>query len=85
VVGSGVQYSVKSFVEMAFLQAAKIEIRWLNTGIDEVGVDAEDTYQAVQRFNKLEDIALDYDDDGGGYVEPIEKISNQQYKNQLPD
>ena len=51
-----------------------------------VGVDAEDIYQTVERFNKLEDIIEYYDDDdGGGYVEPIEKISNQQYKNQLPD
>jgi len=52
----------------------------------EVGMDAEDTYQTVERFNKLEDIIEFYeDDDKGGYVEPIEKISNQQYKNQLPD
>ncbi|HEY8892503.1 MAG TPA: TraR/DksA C4-type zinc finger protein [Clostridium sp.] len=51
----------------------------------EVGVDAEDTYQALERFNKLEDIVEFYDDDDDGYVEPIEKISNQQYKNQLPD
>lgn len=51
-----------------------------------VGVDAEDTYQAVEHFNKEEDTAWDYDyDDDNGYVEPIEKISNQQYKNQLPD
>jgi YteA family regulatory protein len=57
--------------------------RYSNSG--EVGVDAEDTYQAVQRFNKLEDVALDYDDDDDGYVEPIERISNEQYKNQLPD
>jgi len=57
--------------------------RYTNSG--EVGVDAEDIYQSVQRFNKLEDIALDYDDDDDGYVEPIEKISNEQYKNQLPD
>ena len=51
-----------------------------------VGVDQEDTYQAVERFNKLDDIVEFYDDDdNGGYVEPIEKISNDQYKNQLPD
>lgn len=49
------------------------------------GIDAEDTYQAVERFNRLEDIVEFYDDDDDGYVEPIEKISNQQYKNQLPD
>ncbi|HEY8803508.1 MAG TPA: TraR/DksA C4-type zinc finger protein, partial [Clostridium sp.] len=52
----------------------------------DVGIDEEDTYQAVERFNKLDDIVEFYDDDdNGGYVEPIEKISNQQYKNQLPD
>ncbi|MBU3180127.1 TraR/DksA C4-type zinc finger protein [Clostridium psychrophilum] len=51
-----------------------------------VGVDQEDTYQAVERFNKLDDIVEFYDDDdNGGYVEPIEEISNDQYKNQLPD
>jgi YteA family regulatory protein len=59
-------------------------IKYNNSG--EVGVDSEDTYQAVERFNKLEDIVEFYDDDdNGGYVQPIEKISNQQYKNQLPD
>ncbi|MBZ9688032.1 TraR/DksA C4-type zinc finger protein [Clostridium estertheticum] len=51
----------------------------------EVGIDAEDIYQTVERFNRLEDIIEYYDDDDDGYVEPIEKISNQQYKNQLPD
>ncbi|MGH4050427.1 MAG: yteA family sporulation protein [Clostridium sp.] len=52
----------------------------------EIGVDSEDTYQAVERFNKLDDIVEFYDDDdNGGYVEPIEQISNGQYKNQLPD
>ncbi|MBU3158993.1 TraR/DksA C4-type zinc finger protein [Clostridium frigoris] len=51
---------------------------------DDAGIDAEDTYQGVERFNnKLDDI-IEFDDDDG-YVEPIEKISNQQYKNQLPD
>ncbi|MFT5871313.1 MAG: YteA family regulatory protein [Clostridium sp.] len=49
-----------------------------------VGVDAEDIYQTVDRFNNMEDI-IDYYDDDDGYVEPIEKISNEQYKNQLPD
>ncbi|MBZ9635939.1 TraR/DksA C4-type zinc finger protein [Clostridium sp. FP1] len=50
------------------------------------GIDAEDIYMAVERFNKIEDIIDYYDDDNdNGYVEPIEKISNEQYKNQLPD
>ena len=51
---------------------------------DEVGVDAEDTYQAVERFNNELDDVVEFDDDEG-CVEPIEKISNEQYKNQLPD
>jgi len=51
----------------------------------DVGFDAEDTYQVVERFNKLDDIVEFYDDDDDGYVEPIEKISNEQYKNQLPN
>ncbi|MCB2297118.1 TraR/DksA C4-type zinc finger protein [Clostridium tagluense] len=52
----------------------------------EIGIDAEDTYMVVDRFNELDDIIEYYDDDDeGGYVEPIEKISNAQYKNQLPD
>jgi YteA family regulatory protein len=60
-----------------------IPFRYSNSG--EVGVDAEDIYQAVESFSKLEDIIEYYDDDDDGYVEPIEKISNEQYKNQLPD
>ena len=60
-----------------------IPFRHNNSG--EVGIDAEDTYQAVESYNKLEDISEFYDDDDDGYVEPIEKISNEQYKNQLPD
>lgn len=54
----------------------------------EVGFDAEDSYQSVDVFNKLPNIVefyADGDDDEQGYVEPIEKISNEQYKNQLPD
>jgi YteA family regulatory protein len=51
----------------------------------EVGIDDEDTYQIVEHFNNLEDTAEAYDEDEGGYVEPIEKISNEQYRNQLPD
>lgn len=50
----------------------------------DVGVDAEDTYQSVESFNNQLDDIIEFDDDDG-YVEPIEKISNQQYKNQLPD
>ncbi|MCY6959647.1 TraR/DksA C4-type zinc finger protein [Clostridium brassicae] len=52
--------------------------------------DAEDSYQAVENFNKMENV-YDYgdyeyeDEDDIGYVEEVEKISNDQYKNQLPD
>ena len=53
----------------------------------EVGIDAEDTYQVLDAFNRVEDQIGYYndDDDDNGYVEPIEKISNEQYRNQLPD
>lgn len=51
---------------------------------DEVGYDAEDAYQDVQRFDRREKVVETYEDDGD-YVEPIEKISNDQYRNQLPD
>ena len=50
---------------------------------DKVGFDAEDSYQAVESFNKLKDIEEYYYEDDD-YVEEIEKISNQEYKNQLP-
>lgn len=60
---------------------------------ENVGFDAEDSFQSVSIFNRIESVdeyrddsdEYHYDDDGVGYVEPIEKISNQQYKNQLPD
>jgi len=51
---------------------------------DDVEFDAEDSYQAVERFNKMDNIDEFYDGDDD-YVEPIECISNQEYKNQLPD
>lgn len=61
-----------------------IPFRYSNSG--EVGFDAEDSFQAVEIFNRLEGIGEYYDeDDDDGYVEPIEKISNQQYRSQLPD
>ncbi len=53
----------------------------------EASIDAEDTYQALEGFNRVADHIgyYDDDDDDDGYVESIEKISNEQYKNQLPD
>ncbi|WP_040211907.1 TraR/DksA C4-type zinc finger protein [Clostridium polynesiense] len=51
---------------------------------DEVGFDAEDSYQAVDMFNRRP-VIDEYFDDDEIYVEPIESISNEQYRNQLPD
>lgn len=53
---------------------------------DEIGFDEEDSYQSVGRFNDIRnspEYEYDYNDDT--YVEEIEKVSNEQYKNQLPD
>ena len=48
--------------------------------------DLEDSYASVEVFNRMEDIVEFYDNqDNQGYVESIEKISNDQYKSQLPD
>lgn len=53
---------------------------------DEIGFDEEDSYQSVGRFNEVRnspEYEYDYNDDT--YAEEIEKVSNEQYKNQLPD
>ncbi|NMM61406.1 yteA family sporulation protein [Clostridium sp. P21] len=52
--------------------------------IDQVGYDAEDSYQDVGRINRIKNVLDVYTDEDVEYVEPIEKISNEQYKNQLP-
>ncbi|MBQ6819769.1 MAG: TraR/DksA C4-type zinc finger protein [Clostridium sp.] len=52
---------------------------------DEIGFDEEDTYQAVGRFNQIDDTNYEYEYDDNTYVQDIEKISNQQYINQLPN
>ena len=53
---------------------------------DDVQFDAEDSYQAVARFNNIRNTPDYYEDeDSDGYVDPMDKISNEQYKNQLPD
>lgn len=52
---------------------------------DEVGFDSEDSYQSVEVFNRIRNIEEFYDRDKDYVVEPIEKISNEQYRNQLPD
>ncbi|MEA4827153.1 MAG: TraR/DksA C4-type zinc finger protein [Clostridium sp.] len=59
-----------------------------NDFTDAVEFDAEDSYQSVDRFNTMENIydyGDDYEDDNIGIVEEVEKISNAQYKSQLPD
>lgn len=51
----------------------------------ETGYDAEDSYQDVQRNDWRENVDYELLDEDANYVEPIELISNQQYRNQLPD
>ena len=53
-------------------------------GKDQVEFDIEDSYQSVGKFNRRENIVEEYEDKDEEYVEQIEKISNSQYKNQLP-
>ncbi|QAT40024.1 TraR/DksA C4-type zinc finger protein [Clostridium sp. JN-9] len=52
---------------------------------DSVEFDAEDSYDAVDKFNKIENVEEYFDDDRDEDVDPIEKISNAQYRHQLPD
>ncbi|MCM1992722.1 TraR/DksA C4-type zinc finger protein [Oceanirhabdus seepicola] len=49
---------------------------------DDPGFDAEDTYQAVESFNRQKNLD-DYYYDDDEYVEGIEAISNGQYRHQL--
>lgn len=56
-----------------------------NDFTDEIGFDAEDSYQSVSVFNKIRNTYEYHEEDEEEYVEPIEKISNEQYRNQLPD
>lgn len=51
----------------------------------DAGYDAEDSYQDVQRFDWRANNDYEFLDEDADYVEPIERISNQQYRNQLPD
>lgn len=55
-----------------------------NDNKDDIQFDAEDSYQSVEKFNRLENIEEYYYDDQE-YVEAVERISNQQYIDQLPD
>ncbi|NLM35409.1 MAG: yteA family sporulation protein [Clostridiales bacterium] len=52
---------------------------------DEIGFDAEDSYQSVSSFNRIPYTDEYHEEDDTDYVEPIERISNEQYRNQLPD
>lgn len=49
---------------------------------NDIGLDAGDIYQKLEDFNKIDGVE-EYDDEDDD-VEEIEKISNEQYKNQLP-
>ncbi len=57
-------------------------------GRDEAAFDGEDAWQSVERMNNrphragLDDVT---EDDDETYVEPIEAISNEEYRAQLPD
>jgi YteA family regulatory protein len=51
----------------------------------EVEFDAEDSLQAVMKFERLPDQTEWYTDSDNSYVDPMERISNQQYIQQLPD
>lgn len=56
-----------------------------NDHSDEIGFDAEDSYQSVSSFNRIPYTDEYHIDDEVDYVDPIERISNEQYRNQLPD
>ena len=48
--------------------------------------DRDDSYMEIDNFNKINNVAELYDQDGDeDYVSEIDKISNEQYKKQLPD
>ncbi|GAA0177247.1 yteA family sporulation protein [Clostridium sediminicola] len=49
---------------------------------ENVSFDIEDSYQKVADFNSIKDTE-DFDSSDKQYVEPIERISNEQYKDQL--
>lgn len=51
---------------------------------DQVEFDMEDSYQSVGKFNRRKNIVEEYVDEDERYTDPIERISNGQYKSQLP-
>lgn len=56
---------------------------------DFTGFDGEDSWQALGRLNKRKALGNEMDDDpaddSADYVEPVEAVSNEQYRAQLPD
>ncbi|SCX86820.1 TraR/DksA C4-type zinc finger protein [Alkaliphilus peptidifermentans] len=62
-------------------------------GKDYTGFDGEDAYQAVARFNEVKndpsfstmDFSMVFDDDAPGIVQGVEKITEDEYLEQLPD
>jgi YteA family regulatory protein len=50
---------------------------------DEIGFDGEDTWQALNEYNvKMSDNDFSHED-SFGYVEDVDQISNERYKNQV--
>jgi DnaK suppressor protein len=56
---------------------------------DYTGFDGEDSWQALGRWNKRKAMGNEMDDDpaddSADYAEPVEAVSNEQYRAQLPD
>lgn len=54
---------------------------------DYTGYDGEDVWQELESYNSLNYMAWDdnEDDEDQGIVEDIDRISNEQYRRQLPD
>ncbi len=62
-----------------------------NDKTTKVEFDAEDSYQSVEFFNKMKNmdeyynVGEEQDLEEEGYVEPVERISNEYYKSTLYD
>ena len=62
-----------------------------NDKTTKVEFDAEDAYQSVEFFNKMKNmdeyynVGEEQDLEEEGYVEPVERISNEYYKSTLYD
>ncbi|MCL6637645.1 MAG: TraR/DksA C4-type zinc finger protein [Alicyclobacillus sp.] len=60
-------------------------------GTESLAFDGEDAWQAVARHNQRQDSEFDYEgyggadlDDNEGVLEAVERISNEEYRDQLP-